>query len=139
MENREITLLLGKILGEIYQIKIHRQMPIPDEARVFGLLNGFERAVEQEIERLGFISEEKLKAVELILDEYESNPQKLQEFKGYYDIESHLQDRDIDRGEAITILQYLRTDGRFAEVISKMDSDHSPAECRDFNVSPPDF
>ena len=38
---------LGKLLGEVYRIQRHLEMPnAPDEATVYGLLNGMEVEIE---------------------------------------------------------------------------------------------
>ncbi len=138
MEDQQIKLLLGKILGEIYRIENRSGDKIAcpaREAHIYGLLNGFERSIEEELKGIGFISEAKLQAVEDILNEYFVDQEKLKAFKGYYDIERRLEGLGIGRGEAITILTYLYADGRFVKVIDKMDSPDSPVECKKFELS----
>lgn len=105
MENKDNKILLAKILGEIYRLQKHSQnIPCPaSDARIYGLLNGFERIVDEEIERIGFVSNKELSTVEKILDEYFINEEKLKQFKGYYDIERELEVNQIDRAKAITI------------------------------------
>lgn len=137
METDFTKRLLGKMLGEIYRVQT-RSQNIPcsaSEAHIFGLLNGFERALEDELERIGFISEEKLKAVEDILDDYFVSNEKLTALKGFYDIEPRLEECGIKRGEAIQILRYLYADDRFVQVIDKFNSNSSPVECKTFRLS----
>lgn len=135
---RKTIILVGKLLGEIYRIQNRSNGDIPcqaGEGHIYGLLHGFERAIEEELDQIGFISEEKLAIVEEILSEYFYDKEKLEKFKGFYDIENRLKENDIDRGEANRILKYLSADGRFVEVIEKMNSSNSPVECKTFELS----
>ena len=129
--------LLGKILGELYRIQ-NRSEFIPcavSESHIYGLLNGFERSINHEIERIGFISEDELSTVEEILDEYFDDENKLEKLNGFYDIEGNLKDRGIDRSKAIAIMTYLYADHRFTNVIDKIKSGHSPIECQRFELT----
>lgn len=128
-------LLLGKILGEIYRIQTKAGMPLPvNQAHVYGLLNGLEFAVDRELEGIGFVSTEKLKYTSKVLNKIWENPSKLAAFKGFYDIEAELDAGGVDRETAIKIITYFKADGRFQELIEKMNSNHSPIECKDFNL-----
>lgn len=129
-------LLLGKIIGELYRIEKQMGMACSaDEAKIYGLLNGFESEINEELENIGYISKEKLEIVIDVLTPYLEDQQKLQSFKGFYDIESTLKHRGVDRGEAVVILKYLKAKQQFIDVINKMDSSDSPCECRTFNIS----
>ncbi|MEV9639490.1 hypothetical protein ABZ756_02180 [Mammaliicoccus sciuri] len=129
-------LVVAKILGEIYRI----QKRLPDNACpvgndvIYGLLNGIERVVDSELEELYFISQGKEEAAVGILNEYFIDRDKLNNLKGYYDIEHKLEDRGIDRSDAIRIFTQLKAEGRFVNVIEKMDSSNSPGECRTFDI-----
>ncbi|MCP5213004.1 MAG: hypothetical protein H6998_18970 [Hahellaceae bacterium] len=135
--DKDTKLLFGKILGEIYRIQMATDgVACPSSpGQVFGLLNGFELAVEQEIERMGFISKDQVKAVMDVLDPIWMDQEKLANFKGFYDIEDELNRKGVDRGEAIQVLTYLKANNQFEEVIEKMDSSGSPSECRRFELS----
>nr|WP_319401862.1 hypothetical protein [uncultured Carboxylicivirga sp.] len=135
MDN-ESKLFFGKILGEIYRIQNNSEdMACPAEpSQIFGLLNGFENVIDEEIERIGAVSREELYAVMDVLDEYWRDLEKRQEFKGFYDIEHKLQQRGIGRGKAIPILTYLKANHQFVELIDKMNSQHSPIECKNFDL-----
>ena len=134
---RETKILLGKVLGEIYRIQKRIQsLPCPaDDGQVYGLVNGFETAIDHELEVTGFISDEQVNTVADVLDPIFVDPRKLEEFGGFYDIESELKSRGIDRGTAATILTYFNIKGKFTSVIAKMDSSDSPTECRTFEPS----
>jgi hypothetical protein len=135
--DKQTKILFGKILGEIYRIQRRMESnacPV-GESTVYGLLNGFEHVIDEEIERIGFISREEFKNMCNILDEYYFNEEKLKDFKGYYDIEHKLSKVSIDRPTAIKILRYLKANGSYLELIEKMNSEYSPVECRKFDLN----
>ncbi|MGI2294158.1 hypothetical protein [Paenibacillus sp. GXUN7292] len=102
---------------------------------MYGLLNGMETIVDEEISRIGFISNEKFSAMCKILDGYFYDQTNLDKFRGFYDIESELNSVGVDRSEAIRILTYLKANGSYEELIDKMNSQYSPVECKRFKVS----
>ena len=128
--------LLAKILGELYRMESAREaIASPaSPARIYGLLNGFESEIHEELDRIGWVSQQDLKAVVDVLEPFGTSSDKLQEFTGYYDIEEDLKNRGIDRRKAITILKFLKANGQFEGVIAKMDSSRSPSECRTFDL-----
>ena len=133
---KESKLFFGKILGELYRIQNNSEgIACPAEpAQIFGLLNGFENVIEEEIERIGFVSNEEMKIVSNVLNEYWIDLEKRKNFKGFYDIENKLKDLGVDRYKAIPILTYFKANHQFLELIEKMDSENSPSECRNFNL-----
>lgn len=129
------TLLLCRLLGEQYRTQKKLGLSVPaSKGQIYGLINGFERAIKDELEGLGEITGEQIKAVADILDEYFMDDAKLASFKGFYDIERKLQQRGVDRGQAMQIIKYFHADGKFDRVIKKMDSSDSPSECRTFEL-----
>ena len=133
MDNNK--LLLGKILGEIYRLQTNSNVPCSaGPERIYGLLNGIEMEVAEEIDGIGFISTEQIKAASHILDKIFSDDAKLAEFKGFYNIESELDNAGIDRMTAIRIFTYFSAAGRFTSVLKKMSSSDSPIECREFGL-----
>lgn len=135
--DRDTKIFLGKVLGEIYRIqKRINSLPCPaDDSQVFGLVNGFESEIDRELESTGFITGEQVDAVADVLEPIFFDAAELEKFKGLYDIESELEDRGVDRATASVILTYFQMKGKFANVIAKMDSSGSPAECRTFEPS----
>lgn len=138
--DKDTKRLLGTLFGEIFRI----QKAIPNltcaasDAQIYGLRNGFESAVDEILERTGDISAKKVKAVMDVLESIWSDRERLNSFRGFYDIERELQQHGVDRGDAITILTYLKANRQFTEVIEKMDSSHSPIECRSFELTESD-
>jgi len=135
--DKDTKLLLGKTLGEIFRIQrsLDDVSCSANDALIYGLLNGFEDSIEEVLEDVGYISSEKVQCVMDILEPIWSDQDKLLNFKGYYDIEPELKNNDVSRGAAIRILKYLKANNQFTEIIDKMDTSHSPTECRRFEIS----
>jgi hypothetical protein len=135
MSNQEKK-LLARLLGEVYRLQKAQGVRVPfGDDIIYGLLRGIEEALEQAIpEDDDWLGTSKINAVRDILEPYFTDPAKLASFKGFYDIEQQLQARDVDRSDAIAILKYLNASGQYQEVIQKMNSNHSPSECRKFEL-----
>jgi hypothetical protein len=129
------ALLLGKLLAEVYRVQRKLEIPTADDATIYGLRNGFETVVAEELERIGFVSKAQVKHVMDVLDPIWQDPTKLVAFKGFYDIERELESGGVDRTTAIAVLTYLNAHGQFTDVIAKMDTSGSPGECRKFDLS----
>lgn len=134
--DKETKLVFGKILGEIYRIqnKMDNASYLVGSETIYGLLNGFEETLDQEIGNLSFISSEEVAYVSSVLNEYHINEQRLSTFNGYYNIEHKLLSRGIDRIKAKRIVTMFKIEGRFQNVIDKMDTSGSPGECRTFEI-----
>ena len=132
----EIKLLFGKILGEIYRLQMHTEgmKSGGSPGRIYGLLNGLETEIEAELAAIPFIPKEKYYAVADVLEEYYRDDEKMKKFTGYYTIEGELSRRGVSRSEAMVILTEMKANRRFVELIAKMDSSHSPGECRTFEI-----
>jgi hypothetical protein len=128
--------LMGKILGEIYRIQVNSNIPCSaTQQQVYGLLHGFEEAIESELNSIGFVSNKEVDAVAKTIDPIWTNAQRLEAFTGFYNIEPELHSKGVDRPQAMKILRYFHADGGFEEIIKKMDSNESPSECRKFELS----
>ncbi len=128
--------MFGKILGELYRLQAAFDVPCSaTPARIYGLLNGFETEIDAELRETGVVEAEKVRAVMDVLQPIWDDTDKLKQFEGYYKIDGDLKNRGIDRGEAIKVLTFLKANGQFLEVIEKMDTPNSPAECRTFELS----
>ena len=130
------TLLLGKVLGEIYRIQQHTKTPCSaNEPDIYGLLHGFEHVIEEQLEKVGFVSDKQVEYVTEVLDAIDQDEKKLDKFKGFNDIERKLKDGGVNRVTAIKILRYLNANSQFTNVIEKMNSSSSPVECKKFVLS----
>lgn len=128
----DIKAIFGKVLGEIYRLQdASGSMTSGQEpGHIYGLRHGIEDTIDREIEAVGWIPNAQLEAFSDILGKAQEDPK----FKGYYDIESELKEAGIERVAAIRMLRYFKASGRFADVISKMDSMYSPIECKNFDL-----
>ncbi|AYV67098.1 hypothetical protein C2I06_09540 [Niallia circulans] len=127
--------MFGKLLGEVYRSQNREGYAPVKESTIFGLLNGFEHVIDEEIERIGFVSKEEFTIVGDILNEYFLDDEKLKNLEGYYDIEPELDRQGISRAQAIQILTYYKANGQFGNVIEKFNSQHSPTECKRFEIA----
>ena len=126
--------LFGKLLGEIYRTQNREGYCSVSEATIFGLLNGFEYVIDEEIKNIGYITTEELQIVADILDEYFLDEEKLNKLSGYYEIESKLNAHNISRTKAISIITYYKANNQFNDVIEKFNSSASPGECKHFEI-----
>jgi len=134
MEN-ESKVLLGKILGELYRMQRALEVPCSaSESRVYGLLNGFEDDISDELQAIGFVSKAQYEHVADVLEPIWDDPSALEKFEGFYDIESDIKSAGIDRSTARKILKHMQADHSFTSLIDKMDSVRSPGECRTFGL-----
>lgn len=134
--DKDTKLMLGRILGEIYRVESAMGMDCrAGPARIYGLLKGFETAIDEELAEIGGVEAAKIKAVMDVLEPIWRDEERLAAFTGFYDIEDELEARRVSRGDAIKILSYLNANGQFREVIGKMNSQNSPVECKTFELS----
>lgn len=134
--NRDLRRLTAYLLAQVLRLqqRVEKNMSGHGDARVFGLLHGFESEIEETLEWVGDVTLHQLQTVVDILTPIWSDSALLQAFTGYYDIEDELSAAGVDRPTAIRILTFLNANHQFAEVIKKMDSSNSPSECRTFEL-----
>lgn len=71
----EMKLALGRIIGNLYKIQREQGVNV-SEAKVFGLLNGFQEEIDNELDNLEFYSNEKINLVCDELDPYYKHKKK---------------------------------------------------------------
>lgn len=121
---------IGALLAEICKLRTELGKPYPDQAEIFGLQNGIEPVIDEYLRNYDcLITQQQIDMVVRVLDN-----QNLETFKGYYDIDRELKECGISRAIAHIILTYLMAEGSFRELIKKMDSEHSPFECRNYEL-----
>lgn len=130
----ETKLFLGRILGEIYHLKQRMEIEDYGDSLIYGLRNGFENEIDEHLKSVGYISTDKEIALSEILDVIFMDPEKLDNFKGYYDIEAQLEATEISRWDAIKIITKFKAENRFLILIEKMGSGYSPSECKNFDI-----
>ncbi|MXQ53160.1 hypothetical protein [Shimazuella alba] len=131
----DLKLFLGKILGEIYRLQKKEGLYNHSDGRIYGLINGFESVIDEEMDMIPHITEKELKTVTDVLHEIDQNEEETEKFQGFYDIERKLQEKGIYRHRVIYILKYLYASGRFTRLIDKMNSSGSPGEVRNLKLT----
>ncbi len=119
--DKDLKLALGKILGEIYRLQGRTlKMPAVSEQTVFGLLNGFEETIDQEIGGLKMITQDEVRHVSSVLERYENDPLLLQSLVGYTAVEREMARYGIDWSTAQKIVTLLRHQRKYPKVIQKL-------------------
>lgn len=132
--DKELKYMFGRLLGEVYKIQnIVSGSEYNPKSTIYGLINGLEVVIDEELEKAEFVSSDFYKTLSTALNEINEDPKRRNEFKGYYDIENTLGWQHEQRGKASVVLTYMKSTGRFVELINKMDSADSPDEMRDFS------
>ena len=86
---------------------------------------------------VGFVSADDERHVAEVLLPYLDDPEKLAQFKGFYDIENELTQRGVDRGTALTVLKKFKFAGAYPDVIAKIEAGRtggSPVEFLNLDV-----
>ncbi|PTQ55756.1 MAG: hypothetical protein BSOLF_1499 [Candidatus Carbobacillus altaicus] len=133
---KELKLALGRILGETIRLqkRVNPNMVNVSDNTIYGLIYGFEHEIDQQLIKIDLVSSDDIDAMSGILNVYQMDRDALNNFKGYYDIEEEVMKKGITREKAIKILKYFKLNNQYIEVIKRMDSEHSPGECRNFDI-----
>ncbi|MCQ8213768.1 hypothetical protein NON08_14800 [Cetobacterium somerae] len=126
---KNIKLLLGKILGEIYEMQGFNCVVSP--GTVYGLQNGFEFILDEVIGDYKITTEDYKNFVSILNPIY-NNKENLSKFNGYYDIEEEMNKVGIDREKAILLFNYFNRNNCYEELIKKLNSPNSPNELKTF-------
>jgi hypothetical protein len=123
--------MFSVMMAEIFRIQKELKVPhCPSDATIYGLRNGIQEEFDRLVPQTG-VETTTLTKVSKILGKYVSNPETL---KGFYEIESELSDAGVDRSDSIRIFTYLQARREFVDVLSRLDSQDSPSECRTFDL-----
>ena len=118
-------LFFGKLLGEVYRTQKALKVCNVDGATIFGLLNGFEDVINEQVEHRGITSEQ-AEIVTTVLAKYW--PDNLEKATGYV-IEGELKVKNIHRATARKVFIYLLEKGDFTELLAKIGTGHdAPAD-----------
>jgi hypothetical protein len=118
-------LFFGKILGEIYRLQKNTEEMdcTATQGQIYGLLNGFEESIDEQIAMIGHITKEDVAKVSDILEKTWLDEAKVLYFKGYEDIEAELKEAGISKHKAYRILKYLHANKEYVDLIEMMVSD----------------
>lgn len=134
--NTQEKIAWGVQMGEFYRLQKRvapESLSVSDNT-IYGLLNGIMPVIEEQLDTESVITQEEMSAMSDILNQYHVSSERLEELRGYYDIEHQVSEAGISRWKAIKILTYLYNSDRFVAVINKFDSSNSPGECRRFEL-----
>lgn len=139
--DEEMKLMMGHLLGEIYELKnqistLENRDLEHDPFLIQALKTGYEHIINQEF-RLedGFcLSQERYYELLKVLDDMEiANPSVFDNLTGFYDLPLELQNR-FDRAEWLFSLKAMKKEHRFQNLISKIEgSQNSPTEFSSFD------
>lgn len=116
---RDVQLALGKILGEIYRVQKEQGICEVSDARIMGLLNGFQQALESELEDLDYFSNEEVNVVADYLKPYWTGEKAMSELPTLVEARLELERKGVSHGRLLTILEYLHANGRYTTEIKK--------------------
>lgn len=128
--DRNTKFALGKILGEIYKIQRHLNIPVPlHDYEVYGLLKGMEDVVDMRIQNIEYISQDKIDRVVSVLNKHFQNPGQTN-LSGYFAIKDELEEGgfEIAQGEAVSIMQYIKAQHSFEDIIDGLHLNLEPIE-----------
>ena len=117
---QETKLVFGKILGEIYRVQKQQGICQVSDATLFGLLNGFEEAIDGELSDLGFITQAEVELVADYFDPYWKQEKNLDEMPNYKTVEMDIERQGIRPAKFGKILKYLYARERFTVEIDKL-------------------
>ena len=118
---KEQKQLLGKILGEVYKMHDRRGLHYPaSKATIYGLTHGMETIIDDELDRIGWVSSEAMQAIMAIFASISDNPTKLAAFEGYADISDRLAAAKISKETLITVVKYMQADFMYPEMVHRI-------------------
>ena len=110
--DRDLTLTLGKVLGEIYELQKQQGVSRVDNGHIYGLLHGFEEALRSEFENLTFVSKEEVDVVFRYFSPYIEAETETDNLPPFDQTRSQMEKQGIDQEKLVTILRYLNASDR---------------------------
>ncbi len=126
---KDLKLALAKLLGEILETNSESTI---DQGTIYGLKNGFEFVINDFFSEEYSLTQEDYENFVSILNPIWNDLEKLENFSGFYEIESSLKDLGINKDKAWSFFKYFQLKGTFGEIREKLDSSNSPTEFRNF-------
>ncbi|WP_046179797.1 hypothetical protein [Domibacillus tundrae] len=110
--DKDLTLTLGKVLGELYEIQKQQGISKVDNGHIYGLLNGFEEALMKEFGNLNFINKEEVDVVFRYFSPYIEAGTETDELPPFDNMRAQMEKHGMDQDQFITILRYLNASDR---------------------------
>lgn len=117
---RELQVALGKILGETYKIQKEQGICNVTDGLIFGLLNGFQDALDSQFANADYFSVDEVEKVADVLSPYWSQEKDIEDMPSFLAFRMSLEREGISHGRLLTILKYLRANDRFSTEIDKL-------------------
>jgi hypothetical protein len=126
--------MLGFILGQIYRLqkRVDPAMCPASDKEIYGLTHGFEYEIEKVLWQIGEVTDQQVLAAADVIDPLYRLPELVAKVQSYGDLEPSFKQNGLDRETVIRCLKYLTADGEFMELVSQLDNEQSPKECRNF-------
>lgn len=105
--DKHIKLIAGKALGEIYEIQKKQGINKVDDGHVYGLLHGFEEALNKEFDDIRLISEKEVNTVYEYFKPYIKAETETDDLPPYDEMREEMKKHGISPKHFITILRYL--------------------------------
>lgn len=119
--NEKARLVAGKLLGEMYAIQREIGICQVSDGRIYGLINGIEEEIEEEIGGLSLLSKQKVKLVCDELDPYYQEERPMEELNKL-EVRLKVERKGVSEGEFYTILDYLKSKNMYTVEINKMNN-----------------
>ena len=132
---KEQKQLFAKIVGEIYKLQTACNMDCDaSPATIYGLLNGMEQTINDELEMLGWISENESRLIMAIFAEIYDNNARRRAFKGYDQISAKVKAAGIEKYKVIMIVRQLQMEEIYPEITDRILYEISPAGIEQFEL-----
>lgn len=114
--DKEIKLLLGKVLGEIYEIKnaLPQFKDKIDDDKIYALKNGFEFIIDKEVFDYKVSTEECINLVDTISPIFYNKD--LDEVSKYKNIEEKIKGLNFDKEKLDLLFEYFYKKGAFKSI-----------------------
>lgn len=118
-----LKLLLAKMLGEVYRTQKEQNICQVSEATIFGLLNGFEETIDEQLGRMELITNEEVEKVAAYFAPYDSSEKTINDIPNYKFVEINFEREGVPAEKFQAIVKYLYAKNRFTAEIDKMGKD----------------
>ncbi len=105
--DKNLKLVLGKAFGELYEIQKQHGINKVDNGHIYGLLHGFEEALDKEFENLSLISREETATVLRYFEPFLKVEKETSDLPSYDEMREEMKSKGITPERFITILRYL--------------------------------
>ncbi|WP_050181674.1 hypothetical protein [Domibacillus robiginosus] len=102
-----LILILGKVMGELYDLQSRQGIDKADKGHIYGLKNGFEAALTKEFGDLSVVREEEVEAVYEYFSPFIEAETETDELPSIEEMRARMENKGISQDRFIIILRYL--------------------------------